>query len=366
MSDLHKGGLTPRQLLRLELEGKLPAPIPRKALRYQLEHLGKNRPRLAFRRAATIGLWASDTNYSYILGQSRRGRLTVTAIDTSSNGCNYPIALKVDRSQNLWAGCEFNAAFTESVVQEYGSDGTLKSQYTPGCPNPVSQCASFSSLGYDSALDANGDVFASLNLYSIEICNPSCASSLSAGFEWWPAGNPSATPTLISLGANCAPVCGVGYADVDSAGNLWFSFSGYNSSGTYGFGLGEVTNPTTNPVFSIVEPIGTYQFFGGVYASNGGTTLNVIDQTARTISQYGLPLAPNGAPSRVLGPTYVNAFGLGDPVSGAFSQADKKMAIGDAYSWIDIGKVEPNKWRGVGSPNFYSGLNGAAYTPSDK
>lgn len=361
------GALTTRQLLRLELEGRLPAPIPPKALRYQLAHLGNTRPHFALHRAAAkVTLWTSDTNYGYLLGQSRGGRKTATAINAAANGCNYPIALKVDHAQNLWVGCEFNDAFTESVVQEYAGDGTLKAQYVPGCPSPVSECQSFSSLGYDSALDASGHVFAVLNLYSIEICNPSCVSSESAGFEWWPAGNPSATPTLISVGANCAPICGVAYADVDGSGNLWFTFSGYNSSQTYGFGLGEITDPTTNPTLSIVEPIGTYQFFGGVYVSSGGKTLNVIDQDARTISQYGLPLAPSGTPFNVLGPTYKNAFGLGDPVSGGFDQTDSKLAIGDASAWLDIGKVSTNRWHGVGNPNFYSGLNGAAYTPSDK
>ncbi|HEY2476103.1 MAG TPA: hypothetical protein VGI19_15045 [Candidatus Cybelea sp.] len=365
--DLTKGGLTPRRLLQLELEGKLPAPIPRKVLRYQLRHLGNAQPHSIFHGAAAkVALWTSDTNYSYLLGQSRRERKTAAAIDAAANGCNYPIALKVDHTQNLWVGCEFNSAFTESVVQEYASDGTLKTQYVPGCPNPVSECQSFSSLGYDSALDASGHVFAVLNLYSIEICNPSCVSSESAGFEWWQAGSPSATPTLISTGANCAPICGVGYADVDGSGNLWFTFSGYDSSGNYGFGLGEVSNPTTNPTLTIVEPIGTYQFFGGVYVSNGGKTLNVIDQNARTISQYSLPLSPSGKPFNVLGPTFTNAFGLGDPVSGGFNQTDTKLAMGDAFSWLDIGKVATNHWYGVGNPNFYSGLNGAAWTPSDK
>lgn len=367
IADLTKGRLTPKRLLRLELEGKLPAPIPRRTLRYQLEHLAVARPHFAFgRTAAKVGLWTADTNFSYILGQSRNGGKTVSAINAATNGCNYPIALKVDHARNLWVGCEFNAAFTESIVQEYASNGTLKTQYVPGCPNPVSECQSFSSLGYDSAVDASGHVFAALNLYSIEICNPSCVSSLSAGFEWWPAGNPSATPTLISVGANCAPVCGVGYADVDGSGNLWFTFAGYNSSHTYGFGLGEITSPTTNPTFTIVEPIGTYTFFGGVYVSNKGKTLNVIDQDARTISQYHLPLSPSGTPFNVIGPTYINAFGLGDPVSGGFNRSERMMAIGDASGWLDIGNVATNRWHGVGNPNFYSGLNGAAYTPSDK
>ncbi len=366
IADLANGRLTPLRLLQLQVDGRLPAPIPRAALRDELAQQGRPRPHPAFHRAANVTLWVSNTNYSYVFGQDRHGRKTITAIDVAANGCNYPIGLKVDHAQNLWVGCEFNGQFTESIVQEYASSGTLKNQYVPGCPNPVSTCTSFSSLGYDSALDSSGNVFASLNLYSIETCNPSCVSSLSAGFEWWPGGNTSATPTLISLGSNCAPVCGVGYADVDGSGNLWFTFSGYNSSQVYGFGLGEVTNPTTNPKFTIVEPIGTYQFFGGVYVSNGGKTLNVIDQDARTISQYSLPVSPSGAPLDVLGPTPKNALGLGDPVSGGFNQSETKMAIGDAYGWIDFGKIASNGWHATANPNFYSGIDGAAYTPSDK
>jgi hypothetical protein len=168
------------------------------------------------------------------------------------------------------------------------------------------------------------------------------------------------------MGANCAPICGVGYADADGSGDLWFTFSGYDSKQNYGFGLGEITNPTTNPALTVVEPIGTYQFFGGVYVSNAGKTLNVIDQNARTISQYHLPLSTGGKPFNVLGPTYTNAFGLGDPVSGGFNRTDSKVAIGDAFGWLDLGKISTNHWQGISNPNFYSGLGGAAYTPSDK
>jgi len=153
--------------------------------------------------------------------------------------------------------------------------------------------------------------------------------------------------------------------DVDLSGNLWFTFSGYDRS-SYGFGLGEISSPTKSPKLTIVEPVGSYGFFGGVYASNSGKTLNVIDQKARTISQYHLPLAVGGAPFDVLGPTLQNAFGIGDPVSGGFNSAGTRMAIGDAGGWFDVGKVSSNAWSAVASPNFYSGIEGAAYTPSDK
>jgi hypothetical protein len=367
LAGLLKEAMTPSKLLELQLEGKLPAPIPPKALRYELQQQGHARPQLAFHAAAQVALWASNTNFNYLLGQSKSGNKTVTAIDASANSCYSPIALKVDHAQNLWVGCELRSpSATGGVLQEYGNDGVLKTQYVPGCPNPISECQSFDGYGYDSGIDPSGNVFASLNLYSIETCNPSCVSSLGAGFEWWPAGNPSAAPTLISLGANCAPVCGVGFMDVDGSGNLWFTISGYDSNNNFGFGLGEVRHPTSNPKFTIVEPLGTYGFFGGVSVSSGGKTLNVIDQASRTISQYHLPLSPSGASFNVLGPTPTTVFGVGDPVSGGFNQAETDMAIGDTGGWLDVGKLPSDKWSSRSNANFYSGLEGAAYTPSDK
>ncbi len=230
----------------------------------------------------------------------------------------------------------------------------------------MKQCGSFNGYGYDSGVDSQGDVFASLNLYSIEICNPSCVSSLGAGFEWWPKGKQTAVPKLISAGTSCSPICGVGFMDVDTSGNLWFTFSGYDKNNNYGFGLGKIVNPTTKPSLRIVEPIGTYGFFGGVYVSGGGSTLNVVDQKSRTILQYHLPLLQKGAPFNVLGPIPQNAFGVGDPISGGFNKLDEKIAVGDSGGWLDLGSVSTNKWSGVASPNFYSGIEGAAYTPSDK
>ncbi|MGB6520101.1 MAG: hypothetical protein WBE79_16530 [Candidatus Cybelea sp.] len=362
-----KEGKSPSRLLELQLEGRLPAPIPPDALRRGLQRRERARPQLVFHAGATVALWAANTNFNYLLGQDATGGKTVTAIDLSQNSCYSPVALKVDRAQNVWVGCELTSlSGTNGAVQEYSGAGMLRARYLPACPTPVSHCQSFSGYGYDSGVDSHGNVFASLNLYDIQICNPSCVDTLSAGFEWWPKGKPSATPRLISTGANCSPVCGVGFTDVDASGNLWFTVSGYDESSTFGFGLGEVTNPTKNPHFTLVEPIGTYGFFGGVYLSGGGKTLNVIDQKARTISQYHLPLSPSGAPFNVLGPTRQNAFGVGDPVSGGFNQAETKLAIGDTGGWLDIGKVSTNRWSVASNFNFYSGIEGAAFTPSDK
>ncbi len=362
-----KAGKSPSRLLELQLEGKLPAPVPPEALRDDLQRQGLARPALAFHAGAKVGLWASDTNFNYILGQNSTGGKTVTAVDVSQNSCYSPVALKVDHASNVWVGCELTSlSGTKGAVQEYSSAGEIQKTFAPACPSPVAKCSSFSGYGYDSGLDSHGNVFASLNLYDMQTCNPTCSDQLSAGFEWWPSGNPKATPRLISVGANCSPICGVGFMDVDGSGNLWFTFSGYTATNTYGFGLGEILHPTKKPKLTIVEPIGTYGFFGGVYTSNAGNTLNVIDQKARTVSQYHLPLSPSGTPFSVLGPTFLNAFGIGDPVSGGFNETETKMAIGDTGGWLDIGSVSGNAWSAVANPNFYSGIEGAAYSPSDK
>jgi hypothetical protein len=353
-------------LVQMQLAGTREAPVPPAALRFQLQHPGRVPVRLSSHARAKIGLWASDTNFNYLLGQDSTGRKTVTAIDLSQNRCYDPLALKVDRARDLWVACELTSlSGTNGAVQEYNGAGAFQKQYLPVCPTHVSNCQSFSGYGFDSGLDARGNLFASLNLYSMETCNPSCSNNLSAGFEWWPKGDSSATPTLISTGTNCSPICGVGYMDVDASGNLWFTFSGYAGS-VYGFGLGEVTNPTTKPKLAIVEPVGTYGFFGGVYASGGGKTLNVIDQKALTIAQYHLPLSSSAKPFNLLGPTRLNAFGIGDPVAGGFSKNDSRIAIGDTGGWLDVGRVQANEWSDVANPNFYSGIDGAAYTPSDK
>jgi hypothetical protein len=359
-------GTTLPALLEMQLEGTREAPVPPAVLRLQLQYPQRSRAPLPSHARTKIGLWASDTNFNYLLGQDSSGRKTVTAIDLSQNSCYDPLALKVDRARDVWVACELTSlSGTNGAVQEFSGAGTFQKQYLPACPTDVSDCQSFSGYGFDSGLDARGNLFASLNLYSMETCNPSCSNNLSAGFEWWPKANPSATPTLISTGTNCSPICGVGYMDVDASGNLWFTFSGYAGS-VYGFGLGEVTNPTTKPRLAVVEPVGTYGFFGGVYASGGGKTLNVIDQKALTIAQYHLPLSPSGKPFNVLGPTRQNAFGIGDRFWGGYKKHDSRIAIGDTGGWLDIGRVPANAWSDVANPNFYSGIDGAAYTPSDK
>jgi hypothetical protein len=363
---LLRAPMSPTQLLELQAQGQLPAPIPQARVREQLRQIERGRPALKTNKAATIALWATDTNFNYLLGQTADGRTTVTSVNLAPNSCYSPVGVRVDASQNVWVACELTSPSTVSgALQEYGPSGAYEKQYLPTCPAALKGCSMFGGYGWDSGIDSKGDVFTSLNIYSYQVCNPSCTSPLGAGFEWWPKGKNASKPHLISAGASCSPICGVGFMDIDADNNIWFTFSGYAGT-TYGFGLGEVTNPTTNPTVSIVEPIGTYQFFGGVNVSDAGKTLNVLDQSARTVSQYHLPLSPSGTPFHVLGPIPQNAFQVGDPTSGGFNKGETKLAYGDTGGWLDIGDVRANKWAAVASPNFYSGIEGAAYTPSDK
>jgi hypothetical protein len=315
-----------------------------------------------------VGLWVSNAGENYILGQTKNGVQTVVAIDAQSNGCVSPLALKVDHARNLWVACESGATSANSgVVQEYTAGAKLSATYSEGCPKPTKYCSSWFSYGYDEAV-GGGAVFTSILVSQEQICNPSCTQVTGAGFEWWAAGKNFAAPGYINVGNACTPVCEVDFMDLDASGNIWFDYYGYNAaSNQYGYGLGEIVHPTSKSwAFVPIEPPGTYGFAGGVYVSHSGKTLNVTDQTARTIAQYHLPVTPNAKPFKVLGPTFVNSMGLGDPVSGGFNQAETNLALGDAYAWIDIGQVGKNAWRGVTNTNFYGGLDGAAYTPSDK
>jgi hypothetical protein len=357
--------MSPARLLQLQASGQLSGPVPQRRLRDRLKRIAQPRPTFGHRAAGTVGIWATDTDFNYLVGQTANGRKTVVAVDLSKNNCLSPVGVRVDASQNEWVACELTSpSSTNGALQQYSPAGQYEKQYLFGCPASVKGCSTFSGYGWDSGIDSKGNVFAALNIYSIEVCNPSCVSNLGAGFEWWPKGKPSTEPHLITLGDSCNPICGVGFMDFDASDNIWFTFVGYNGS-TYGPGLGEITSPAKNPTLTIVEPAGTYGFFGGVNIA-GGSTLNVVDQQARTISQYHLPLAPGGTPFKTLGPTPLNAFGVGDPVSGGFNKAESKLALADSVGWLDLGQYPANKWTIVGSPNFISGLEGAAYTPSDK
>jgi hypothetical protein len=358
-----KGPIKPAKLLRLQLAGKLPAPVPLRVLRYEIKQLrGHVRPHFTVHPAQnTVGLWGSNNLQSAILGQSMNARRTIMTIDANANDCDLPSGLKVDHSQTLWAACEDDPSGSGERVQSYTNSGSLIATYATRCPTNEPSCTNFFAFGFDAATDSTGHVFASILGYS---CSPGCSVTNGSGFEYWPVGSPSSAPTIISLGSQCLPVCSVGFMDVDTSGNLWFNYFGFGI-GVIGWGVGEVTDPTGTPTFLPILSPGTFLDTGGVYVSGGGTTLNVTDETARTTSQYSLPLGPGGTPFNVSGPT-LDPFGFGAPVSGGFNQNGRLLALGDGEGWVNIGRISANAWRGIGNPNFVTGLLGVAYTPSDK
>ncbi len=364
---LPKGPVSATELLKLQAQGKLAGPVPPKMLLRRIKMLQTHsRPHFSFRgKSGVVGAWISITDYSYLIGVNGRLNKAMTDIDTEENGCYDPITVKVDSSQNIWAACEDNDTFSAGAAQEYSSEGALTNTYNQGCPGNVTGCEDWYSYGFDSASNSS-DVFSAIDFFEYETCNPSCEFEDGAGFEYWPAGDPSASPTLVTLGSDCDPVCDVYYFDLDNSGNIWFDYFGYDSStGEYGYGVAEVTGATSSPTFVSILAPGALEFPGGVYVSDNGGVLNITDQETRETKQYDLPLSPSGSPFNTLGPTQEDLFGCGDPVAGGFNKAESKLAFGDACGWVDKGAVSTNKWKAMANINFYA-PEGAAYTPSDK
>ena len=364
--DFGGGRLTPLMLLTLQAEGKLPGPAPRPVLQNQLREITSHRrPHFRFHGdTASVGIWASNPTYGFLIGQNKRGIKTIATIDAQANGCYYPQAVKIDRARNIWTGCEFNAQYNGGAVQEYSRAGNLVNTYSWTLCPPSSGDCNTDAYGYDGAANAS-EVFAAVAQYQLQICTPSCVTSYGSGFEHWPANSPFVTPTFISLPYG-SPVLSVYYMDLDSLGNIWFDYYGQSGS-DYGFGLAEITSPTSSSwQFVSRLPIGSIACPGGVYVSNGGNKLNVTDACARTISQYALPWAPSEEPTAVLGPTLLNIAGYGEPIAGGFNRGDTSIVQGDGYGWLDIGTVSSNAWKSVSSFNFAGEVEGAAYTPSDK
>jgi hypothetical protein len=354
------GRIDSRQLLQLQASGRLYTPLTHARIVQMLHAVNQPRSRFAAQTVPatkSVALWATLTADNDILGQAKKVSKTVAAIDTASNGCVYPVTVKVDASQNVWAGCEYNTDDDDGVYQEYTSTGTLAATYQDGCPAPTSECDQFYSTSMDGASNAS-DVFDALSYYYAEInCNPSCTDSYGGGFEYWPAGSSSSPPTLIALPYG-QPVYGVAFMDLDSTGDIWFDYYGCSTASECGNGIAEITSPTTAPTFVAIESPGFLQCAGGVYASGASTVINVIDSCSRIVYQF----APSGGETGTLGPI----GRLGDPISGSFNAADTKIAVGDEKGWLDVGKTKTNIWRQIANSYFHDGLMGAAYTPSDK
>jgi hypothetical protein len=283
-----------------------------------------------------------------------------------TTGCSEPYGVKVDHTQNIWVGC-YEGSNSTPTAQEYSSTGTQTASYNASCPtnwqsSADSTCDSYfyGYDGYDSAADSS-HVFVDGYFYGYDCSTgPSCTYTYGSGVEYWPAGSPTSTPTLILLTYG-SPVYNLYYMDEDTSGNLWVGFYGCVTAGC-GYGLGEITSPTTSPTFTVIENPGTYLANGGVYVSNGGNTLNVLDPDTHLIYQYTMPLSQGGSPANKLGPNAPFGF----PEGIGFNTGDKNVVLGDEYSWLNMGTVSSNKWKQTKPVLVISDLFGSAYTPSDK
>ena len=356
--------ISPLELLKLQVAGKVPGPGMRGALKRQLQRLeGKSRPQYHFRNdGGGAKAWSDDTDFGYLIGLSKKFK-SVSDINVESNGCFDPITVKVDHSHNIWTACEEGPVGDAGAAQEYSSTGTLMNSYNAGCPSNISpsQCYEFFSESFDQ-FENSSNVFATLTYF--ENCGVSTCDE-GYGFEYWPNGSPSSQPTLINVNGLIpgVDVFSIYYADIDSSGNIWFDYEGEDSSYPYsfGFGIAEVQNPTTSPTVVAIAPPGSLEFAGGVYTSNGSSRVWVTDQELRTTTEW-----TGGVAGTVLGPTATDIEGLGDPVSGGFNSTDTKVGFGDAYGWADACTIATMICKVHPSADMPDGSQGFAYQPSDK
>lgn len=344
------------KLLKDQADGKRPAPMTHVAMKLAVsQFMTRPNSKLNIRPdMKRLRIWATDFSHSFIIGTSARGKKAVASINGANTGCYFPTGVKVDHATNLWVSCEASPAPGLSGGVQMYANGNLTGTYAEGCPMP-SGCSGWYSYGLDVATDAAGNVFAPLATYSF---NYDDSQQNGSGFEWW--APQSSSPTLIALPYG-NPVNSVYYADADSAGNLWFDYSGCIGS-QCGFGLAEIQTPTTTPTFVPILPPGSIEYPGGVYVSNHGTVLNVADQGALTVQQYSIPTMALGIK---LGPTPLNNVGFSAPVAGGFSKGDVRAVYGDAFNWLDVGNVSTNTWT-IASYLGVTTAGGAAYVPSDK
>jgi hypothetical protein len=359
------GKLSPTQLLKDEIAGKLPRPVTLKNLKWQLKQIqGQARPRYHLSPAgASVAAWASVTDYGYLIGQNKKLKKTIAAVDVESNGCYYPITVKVDHMGNVWTACEYNSSFEVGQAQEYTAGGTLSNSYAMGCP--VTSCSYYLfGASFDQGENSTNVV---VGAEYIE-WDGEYGSGDGTGYQVYPLNSPSATPTFNDVyenGNGGVDIDEVGYLDVDNSGNVYFTFEGCDSAYPYtcGYGLAESTTSTTNGSYTVLLAPGSIGFWGGVYVAGGGSTLDVIDQDTRMVTPYALPWT--GSAGAALGPTKTNALGVGDPVAGGWNSTDSTMAIGDAYGWLDS-ITSGNKVKTAATINCSDGCEGAAFTPSDK
>jgi len=311
--------------------------------------------------AGGIRIWAAAEQTSTVFGLSLGAKRVLKVISTESQPVKGgdPLTLKVDRAKNLFVTDVSGGK--AGVIQEY-KDGSFTRAYSPDCA--VSNCSKFTGLLADTVVD-NNHVFAIMKQIQYKIGSYTVSGS---GYEYWPNGNPSATPVAVLLSSDCSEVCFYDAGDEDSSGNLWL-----RDFGGGGYGVAEITNPTTRPSMNQILPfIFTIDAgdIAGFYISNAGTVLNVGDSSHK-IYQYALPLTYGGSPFNTLMPCSQGC----DPHGFGFNSKDNLIVVGDGTTggsssprkgWLDIGRVAENRWKKVTNRQFTAPFSSAVYALSDK
>jgi hypothetical protein len=362
------GKITPMKLLELQAAGKMPGFAPRKAMERMLKYY-QGHPHQQFRAHRTgagVAIWATNPEYSYLIGMNKSTKKVLTYSDTGDYGSYDPITVKVDHSKNVWVANEENSSYEGGAVQEYGSSGSYMNTYSfnPNCGSGyVYYCYGY---GLDSA-ENSSNVFAGMPYFYTDT---EYGFDTGSGIFKFTNGDPSGGSTYYAFSDknddyNCTVYSAydyqcdeVYYMDVDNSGNVWFDFSG---SG--GAGLGELTQYGT---YNVIFGSGTYGFPGSVYVSNSGTVLNVTDQDSRMTYQYHLPVTSSSSAFASFGPTSTNIQGQGDPIGGGMNATDTQMIFGDEGGWLDRCTISANKCKAIANINLPYGSSGAAFSPSDK
>jgi hypothetical protein len=312
--------------------------------------------------AGSIKIWAAAEQTSTIFGLSSGAKRVLKVISTESQPVKggEPLTLKVDRAKSLFVTDVSGGK--AGVIQEY-KGGSFTRAYSPDCA--VSDCSNFTGLLTDTVVD-NDHVFAIMEQIQYKVGGNTLSGS---GYEYWPNGNPSATPVEVLLSNDRSLICFIDAGDEDSSGNLWV-----RDFGDGGYGVAEITNPTTAPSINQILPLDTFTIdygdIAGFYISGAGTVLNVGD-SSRKIYQYALPLTYGGLPFNTLAPCSQGC----DPHGFGFNSKDKLSVVGDGTTggsstphrgWLDIGRVSENRWKKVTNRQFTAPFSSAVYAPSDK
>jgi hypothetical protein len=308
--------------------------------------------------AGGIKIWAAAEQTSKVFGLSSGANRVLDVILTESQPVKggHPLTLKVDRAKNLFVTDVSGGK--AGVIQEY-KDGTFTRAYSPDCP--VSDCSKFTGVLSDTVVDKS-HVFAIMEQIQYQVGTKTVSGS---GYEYWPNGNPSATPVAVLLSSDCSAICFYDAGNEDSFGNLWLRDYG----GGGGYGVAEITNPTTNPSMSQGLPLDTFTINNGDIAgfsiSNAGTVLNVGDSSHK-IYQYALPVRYGNSPFNTMTPCVEGC----DPHGFGFNSTDRLIVVGDGATspssgWLDIGQVSKNHWKKVANRQFTVPFSSAVYIPGD-